>query len=421
MFAGAPWSFAFSSGVLGFSLPNFLIEALALLGVMTALPGRAGRVSIGTLGWPATLAIVLAALIALGALFRLLQSLPGIMLPLLPLLRITGLLALPTLVAMIALPPLALLALWPRSGEAVDTTPPPRPARPLPLVGLAIIAAMLTLAVLFVALDEMRGMLLFMPMMIVPIGLPSFAVYGLVVLTVYLLIDRRGPLAYAALGLTLLVFGSWGWQFIAERQARIDDEAAIAATAVMPLPAGLPDAVLLETADNQPMFTLLARGDIAMVIEKQGDKLVANTRTSGSYPRREPLAAMPQRYLHLIAGRDSSFTADRTRYQFATPFELRLVGPGQNDLLGVWYRREILLPRIPPVLNLNGGWMLQQTVLHRQVDDLLTAFLDRTLGVAPPPPPVEPEPAKAAPTKAKRKTLMDLLYGEAPQPVAARN
>ncbi|MEP7239307.1 MAG: hypothetical protein ABI697_00335 [Devosia sp.] len=411
IYTGAPWSFAFSSGVLGLSRPDYLFEALALLIVMAILPGRDGRISVRILGWPAIAAIVLAAFISLEALLRLLVSLPSLMLLLQPLLRVVHLIALPALLAMIALPPTALAVLWPRRGQTNDTSEPARPAHPLPLSRIGIVAAVVTVIAVFIASPEMRSMPL-MPVWIVPIGLPTFAAYGLLVLTIYLLRKRYGLVAYAALALTLVVFGSWAWGFVAEHQVRTEDERTLAAITTAPRPASLPNALLLETANNQPASTLLARGDIAMVIEKHGATLVALTRSpSGHYPVRTPLAVMPERYLYLRTSRDSSFADKRTRYEFETPFELRLVGPGQDDLLGVFYRREVHPPRIPPVLNLNGGWSVQQTVLHTQVSDLLKTFLDRTLGVAPPPPPIAAAPAVAMPAKPKRQSLFDVLFG----------
>ena len=244
LYAGAPWSFAFSSGALSIKPPFFLAAAVALLVVLAIVPPRQDRVQLRALGWPGLVLLVVVGSASIAAGYRLIWSTPSLVGMIIPVLRVVGPLVTFGTYALIALPPAAAFALWPRAGQAVAPGPAPGPR--LPLVRLALIAVGLAAGVA-VLIPPNGGLgvfaVLLLPASAVRFILPNAVLFFGVLLTGYLWVTRP---SWISAVLTVLLFGiyaTWVLQFYLAAHSEELDARDIAAIPVTK-PAAVPRAIL---------------------------------------------------------------------------------------------------------------------------------------------------------------------------------
>jgi hypothetical protein len=435
-FSGAPWSFAFSAGVLNIEPPVYLLAALALMVVLAIVPPRDGRVSLRALGWPAVAMLAIAAPVAIAASYRIMWSLPGLVTTILPVVRVIQPVVLVGSYALFVLPFAAAFALWPRDGQDLDTTPV-RDGPPIPFVRLALAA--LALAIVLVLSIGPNGFgvmwLLMLPAAMVPLVLPNAVLFFVVLLTIYLWVKRPSWVPAVLTVALVAIYGSWGYQhYLAANVGEIDAR-DIAAIPVYEPPT-MPRAILItgsrmfgDTSDF--LRLMLERSDIdTIALEEEGklvgyrylkpEDVVVDPKTK--IPKTldiYPIAELPKPYLVLKTWSHSEFHSSDFGGQYfaSSPYELRIVDGESDRLVAVWYRRMISVPTWFPIASLEG-WRTEGRSAERfDREETGRQFLIAALGEAPVVRPPQfasfvkkVDAVPPAPVK-KRKTLMDTLFG----------
>ena len=96
------------------------------------------------------------------------------------------------------------------------------------------------------------------------------------------------------------------------------------------------------------------------------------------FTRPTPVASLPEEYLLLKIGPDSSFAKKYTNYSRG-PYELRYVTQGHDDLVAVWYRAFNPRPVAMPLLTLLGWYRGPNTTTYDETAASIAAFLASAL------------------------------------------
>jgi hypothetical protein len=400
VFAAAPWSFAFSFGVLGRSAPIYLgfgLICLVLLGL--APSARPWTPNAWRSARPESLALsVIAALLVVGAVFSTLMSLPDFssaawrfkdsagfwMIS-----RVTRY-TLYLMLAFVALAAYAIVRERRSPHQPLDAAEPiheperttapknSNPSGPL-IVGIGIV---LTLISVSIALGDMGRDPIAIAINLVPIYLPTFALYTTAVWAIWRLVEGPGILRGLIAIATLVPFALWAQAYFATSERHASELQELAALQKSAPPDRLPSTLLFESRQTGPFEKIRDATGVEHVIIKgaYGQGLASYVGREGGGGVVEG-GSLPAEYLHLIVGRDSALAKPRQMYGAAGgPMELRYVTPSGSVLIGAWYRAFDPAPSVPPVLTLRGWFRDRNTATTKQVDDAVVAFLYHTLG-----------------------------------------
>jgi uncharacterized membrane protein YhaH (DUF805 family) len=386
VYNGAPWSFAFSAGVLHQAFPRFALLALCFVGALGSLPSR---------GRPEHTAnpFGLAGLVAAGlAIFLLLTAVPGLAfdiagnqpwtLELFAMLRAVGVLIPYAMIALVAI--LGWIA-WryrkaPAQVDAPAVLQEDVDARRPPIGRIFIVALLLAVAVSGYALSlDGASVLLVLAVNFSTILLPTLAIFFLPLLGGWLLIARPGPWPAVFLILTLAPFLHWVYVRHTVFEAQQREIAEIAAIPTMALPS-IPDTLVLEGDGVSGPRVTKPIPEIQRTIVKgsAGSKLTQFYRFEpGSYVAKQSNpTALPEAYILLRVGRSSSFAHKGQIYRTAGgPFELRYVDATRDDLVAIWYRAFNPGPSVLPVLTTSGWYRGSNSATTTQVEASVQEFL----------------------------------------------
>lgn len=443
LYAGTPWSFSFTAGVLNIDMPVYLLVALALMVVLAIIPPRDGRISLRALGWPAWVMLAIAAVVAVAAIYRIMWSLPGTVSLFSPVLGLIRPVILVGGYALYALPFAVGFALWPRDGQDVDMAPPTQEGPRLPLIQLALVALVQAIG-LVLSIGPNGGFdimwMLMLPAAMVPLVLPNAVLFFAVLLTIYLWVKRPSWLPAVLTVILVAIYGTWGYQhYLAANVGEIDAR-DIAAIPVYDPPT-MPRAILLtgnrsHGTTSEFLRLMLERSDIdTIAIEEKGelvgyryrkpedvevDPTTKLAKTLDIYP----IAELPNPHLVLKSWSLSDFhnRAYGGQYLASSPYELRIVDGESDRLVAVWYRRMIGVPTWLPILTLDGWRTDGRSADRLDREESGRQFLIAALGTAPVARPpqaafVKPATVVTKPPVKKRTSLMDLLFGEKPAAV----
>jgi uncharacterized membrane protein YhaH (DUF805 family) len=383
IFAGAPWSFAFSAGAMLGAFPRHVLLGLACTAALGALPARAesgprnpyGLLGVATL----SLMIIISFFGSVGILFAFPAMLPFS----LPVARVSSPVGWLAPYLMIGLAALLAFMVW-RERNHVAAAPggsvpqvTQQPVRP-PLKTLLLVALMPTVLAIGAGLPD--GLF---PIVLVTqftsMVLPTLLIYFFPLLAMFLLIVRRTPQMAALVALSLLPFAHWAyahWQSAQEHGREVADIAAIPTTPA----ADIPKTIVFESRNTTGIRGGLATAGIERVVSKgaYSNRLMQFDRGSTSGPR--PVAELPDTYLLLKVGRASFFSKDRQIYASAGgPLELRYIGAGRDDLVAVWYRVFNPSPTRAPILTTAGWFRGSNSASTDEIDATVQAFLQRAL------------------------------------------
>jgi uncharacterized membrane protein YhaH (DUF805 family) len=388
IFSAAPWSFAFSAGVLMTPVPQFAIFALVCIAVLCIFPSRAdsptSRNPFGPIG---LVAFGLALFVAFIAALRILDAVPilgwSTLWTSIPLGR-----TLWVRYAMTGLAVLFVVMAWrARRDSAVApiyriSERPPGTAFPIKrLVGLALIPTLVAFAV--GVGSQSFSLAISAAVNLVPILLPTFAIYFGIIFALFLVIWRRGPRSIAALMVALLPFAHWGHAQWAAWQEHRQETAEIVAIPTVPA-ARIPSTLVFESQNWIGRHGVWAVPGIEQVIFKgaYGPALVQFDRPQRGMdtPKQVTVESPPPEYLLLKVARASGF-AERNRIYSVDggPLELRLVGPTRDDLIAVWYRKFNPRPTAIPLLTLSGWYRGSNRALTTETDTAVGRFLAAAL------------------------------------------
>jgi uncharacterized membrane protein YhaH (DUF805 family) len=387
VYHGAPWTFAFSAGILSQTAPRFALLALYFIGIMAILPSRVRRARSST-------SFRLAGFAAAGlGVFLFCTAVPGLamgivgtqpwVLQLLPMLHIVGALAPYAMVGLVAI--LGWLAWQYRKAPADEDAPAvacdAEEASHLPIGGIFAAAFMLSIVVCAYTLSvEMQSLvLLALVANFSAIILPTSLIYFLPMLATWRLVTRPGLSSAILLFLALAPIALWGcahYTTFSEQQREWAEIAAIPTTAMPHLVSTL----VLEGDHTPGVRAALAMPQIHRAITKSsyGSQLSQFERP-GSNPsvwKQSSPTALPEEYILLRVGRSSGFAKKGQIYAAAGgPFELRHVDASHNDLLAVWYRAYNPSPSVLPVLTSGGWYRGSNTTTSAHLDAKVSEFL----------------------------------------------
>lgn len=327
---GAPWTLAFSAGILDLSFPFFALLGLMGTAILCAVPsgtaaphaedssGRAGsRASEPSSSPPSSIAVSSAARIPLRTLL--------------------------------------VLALVP-----------------------AAIAFKLGMS------DEVSFWLALMTMS-VTMFLPTLAVYFAVLLGLYLVVTRRNATSSGIVVLALLPFADWGYAQWSTARAHEQEAREIAAIPTTPV-ATIPATLVWQSSGGSGENAVWTIAAIQRVIEKStlSHSLQEVERPPDPkhvrYTKPTPVASLPDEYLLFKLGRESGYANKSLIYAAAGgPFELRYVHSGQDDLVAVWYRAFNPRPSAMPLLTLLGWYRGPNTTTAGEIAASVAAFLASAL------------------------------------------
>ncbi len=98
------------------------------------------------------------------------------------------------------------------------------------------------------------------------------------------------------------------------------------------------------------------------------------------YTKPTPVASLPDEYLLFKLGRESGYAKKSLIYSAAGgPFELRYVHAGRDDLVAVWYRAFNPRPSAMPLLTLSGWYRGPNTTTAGEIAASVAAFLASAL------------------------------------------
>ena len=395
-FAAAPWGFAFSAGVLSGSFPKFALIGMATGIALDLLPS--GSSPRPPLSMPQMVAFLLGVFVALVAiLFVSRDALPLYML-LSPLWKVVyqwgnGLAyvmgafvaSLVWLVWSERRRPIApgsirLSALHvagsPGSGQAGLLGVPRWP--------VALFALVLTVVAFMTATwSQGASMLVAMPLHLTSVILPTFLLYFALLWAALAFFILRRPALIALMAFAVLPYGHWGYSHWVARQAHANEAHEIARIPTSPL-IGMPSILVLESRSSTGLRSLRMFPGIERVVSKGAytQKLMQFERLEKNKRGREPVAidALPDRYLHLKVGRESSFAKARQVYMAAGgPFELRMIDGSGDDLIAVWYRAYNPSPSLAPLLTASGWFRGGNSATTDEVGEALRRFLEMAI------------------------------------------
>lgn len=388
IFFGAHWSFAFSAGVLRGAAPLYVAVALICIAALSLLPSRdTAPGSRNPFGPPGMLAFALGIAIAAFAAMNAAALLPGLAPVLLPATRILWQ-ARP--LVPFAMAGFAVALAWIawrsyRSPPAVPTRaeslpPPPSPHR-LPIIAVAVMASILTFGAVAISMRSMMAPLAFVYQL--HTVLPTFALYFCFLLASYFAAVKRDLRSIAFVALAALPFVLWANAYWTTVQDLRREAAEIAAIPTI-TPMRLPTTLVFESQQSLGMQAAWSVRGIERVIAKGSDtsrmRLIQYERGTGRSAQRTDIASLPDSYLHLRVGRASAFAKPRQVYAATGgPLELRLVEPGRDELIAVWYRAYNPLPTLPPFLTVLGWYRGSNTANSDAIADAIREFLAKAV------------------------------------------
>lgn len=395
VYAGASWAFAFSYGVLSVGPPYFLAFTLACIAFLCVAPSQSLRYQ----SWGAVSAVAAVAAIFL-SVCAVLRASTLWAFALLPVSVAWLLLESPvaTLSAMLifALAIVALSRFGSRSAPAGRETAAPseevapsrangeqsgftfhwRPRTSLKIAGILTASAMVL--GYRVGAGGVPFWLWALPMAIVPVIVPTFLLYLLPIAAATNCISRPGRVSAALCAASLLPFGLWAYDVAAVYRLRSEEAAAISAIPTVALD-HVPDTLVI---DGENVFCARIRdkspGLKAIIEVSHGQHYMREDCATAERQgvKRQPVAALPDERLLLLAGRESHFADPHKVYDaLGQPLELRYVAPGRDDLLAVSYRAWKPYPAAPPILT-SAGWLrAPNSVMSDNVSRRLTQFI----------------------------------------------
>jgi uncharacterized membrane protein YhaH (DUF805 family) len=388
VFAGTPWSFGFSQGVMHAVAPIFIALALGCIAFLAVLaPRRLGPVN--PFGPAGIVAAGLAGLITLQAMFKV--AMMGVLS--VPMMLTMARIMRPLFVVMpwvmLALAAVLAFIAW-RERSHADRDEPDAATQaapdgpPRPMVSLIALATVLTLIVFNLTLPREAGFLpLAVLLQLTSVVVPTFALYFALVFAVYLLAERRTAMRAALVLLALAPFGHWAYASWA-KDREIAAEAADVAKIPTSRPEKLPTTLVFESRGTTGIRAGWSVTGIEAVISKGAYssgpmQFVRPVAQRSNSP--QPIGALPDEYLLLKVGRDSTFAKREVNYAAAGgPLELRLIGPQRNDLLAVSYRKyDPPLARWPVLAS--HGWLRpgSNSATTDEIEGSIRDFLTRAL------------------------------------------
>ncbi|MGA7999766.1 MAG: hypothetical protein WCA28_33295 [Bradyrhizobium sp.] len=392
VYVGAPWSFAFSAGVLFQAFPWAALLALYCIAILGVMPSRYHRDEtanpFGTMG---LIAFGLGSLIASSVTLGLGIAFAGIQPWTIELSRMLRTITRVTPYAMIAFAAALGWTAWqyraapddaggpPVSTSAAARVPPP----PIwALFGVALVAALIACAASLG--KEFSGMI---PLtLVVNLGsmvLPTATIYFFLLLGLWLAAVRRSAASFGVLLLAFLPFVHWGYTHWSILKAHQRETATIEAIPTK-APVHLPTTLVFESRSVTGMRGVWKVSEIERTISKgaYGHELAqfdrGKLRTNA--PARSMTASLPEEYLLLRVGHSSSFAKNGQNYATAGgPLELRYIDSSHDDLVAIWYREFNPSPSLLPVLTTSGWFRGSNSATTDEVDARVGEFLSTAL------------------------------------------
>jgi uncharacterized membrane protein YhaH (DUF805 family) len=395
VFAGAPWSFAFSAGALHVSGPRHAPLALACIVALCVLPSRRdGPGSRNPFGYAGLAAFGLGLVIAVIGVIASAMSTPAVMVAWRPLIRVVAphLAAIMTYVPylMVCLTVLLAWIVWRGFGHVAvvpqSSLPEPAAQSDIPTKKLAALAFALAIVAFAAVMQSQHGAGLFwvgLFTQLTPIILPTALLYFCLMLTAFLVVKRRTVTSVVLLVLAILPFAHWAYADRVTSTAQRQEAAEIAAIPTTPA-ARVPAAMVIEfrsTPDLRAIWSVkgiehvILVGSFGRTKLQQFDRPPARGRQA---PPRE-VASLPYEYLLLRSGTASHFAKRGHIYGPAGgPLELRFVDMERSELVGIWYRSFNPRPAFPPLLTMAGWFRGSNSATTDEVNASLQAFLTRS-------------------------------------------
>lgn len=329
IYAGAPWSFAFSSGVLFETFPGFALLALVCVAIFSAIPSNVDFAARGA------------------RTDRESQT---------------------------------------SEVQTVSDTTAARPSPPIArLVGVAFALALSACAITFSR--QFPGSWPFV--LLTSLGtavLPTTAVYCLPIFGLWMIAVRRTAGSLVMLLLALVPFGQWGYAHWSAFQASRQERAEIASIPTQALP-HIPATIVVESFSVIGMRAAFKVPEIERIISKG-----AYGRELAQFERPQPrsrastqskVTALPEEYLLLRVGHSSGFAKARQSYAAAGgPLELRYVDPSHDELIAVWYRAFDPAPSALPVITTSGWFRDANSATTEEIEARVAEFLTTALNKA---------------------------------------
>jgi uncharacterized membrane protein YhaH (DUF805 family) len=392
VYAGAPWTFAFSSGVLFQTFPRAALLGLYCIAILCVLPSRYRDENANPFGAAGLVAFALMLLIAANATLLLAITFAGVQpwtLQLSPILRSIGWIIPYAMIALAAA--LAWIGWQYREPQdyVAESTAPVRAAAFYPAVPVGWLLLFALVPTLFVCvivigkdvpLDVPTALIVNLSSMV----LPTLALYFFPILGAWLVATRRTPVSFAMLGLALLPFLHWGYANWTANQDHQREAAEIAAIPTKPAPR-VPATIVFESPHTEGMRGVWKVPAIERTIAKgaYGRELAQFERNArANNARQTSVPALPDEYLLLKVGRSSSFAKQRQIYSAAGgPFELRFVDSSHDDLIAIWYQTFNPAPAALPLLTTSGWYRGPNSVSVGDIDVRVSQFLATALKV----------------------------------------
>jgi hypothetical protein len=397
IFAVAPWAFAFAAGALSVTAPQFAIVGIISAVALGLLPTDRPR---DDRPWsaPERLVAVLGTAVALLAAINAARGIPGLswLLVLLgPAFRIGHMVA-PYLLAAfvvtlawlvwsaVAAPASPRISRHPADAQREIRTRPGTGLANVPIWPPAVVALILT-AVAFLAANWNQGLLLLpmIAMSLTPIVLPTFLLYFIPAWLGWAALVSQRRFLVALLGLSMLPYFHWGYAHWSAYRARVQEAAEISRVPTKALSAGMPSTIVFESRSTTGLRGLITFPGVEHVISKGAyfDKLMQFDKRGKNGKSHPPVAvsSLPNRYLLLKQGRNSSF-AKKTIYAAAGgPLELRMVDGVRDDLIALWYRTYHPSPSALPLLATHGWFRGSNTATTDDHAETVRVFLETAL------------------------------------------
>lgn len=390
IYAGAPWSLAFTSGVLFKTFPTHALLALYCIAFLCVMPSHGDRDGIANpFGAAGLAATALGFLIAVEVTLGLVSAFAGFQPWTLLLLRLWRYVGQVTPYAMIAFAVTLAWIAWRYrfpGDDAAGTSMPQRAApklAPPPIEWLLTAALVLALVACVVSFDgELSNNI---PMVLIAnlssIMLPTLGVYFFLLLGLWLTVFRRTLGSSVVLLLALLPFLHWGYAHRTAAQDHAREAAEIAAVKTMVAPR-IPATIVFESGHTEGLRGSWKVPAIDRVIAKGGfgPGLTQFQRNGSRAMKQSAVTALPDEYLLLKVGRASRFAKPRQIYAAAGgPLELRYVDATHDDLVAVWYRAFNPAPSRLPVLTTMGWYRGPNSAMSGDVDRRVGEFLAAAL------------------------------------------